>query len=202
MPNEVDEPKSKNLRRPSVAGGGEWLAELEAATGKRIDARARAASHRMPVAVSVLRFCCAKTGLPYSFALKEDPTDGQYIVHETRTAHECAEQNVRAGASASGAVIEISDVKDPAIFTCPHCGGGHGIVLCNACGKLSCQGAVRREQGGVFHECPWCGNEGKLSGLIATVSVEKGSAPRADVTPLLGGPQARDALRPPRKQVP
>jgi hypothetical protein len=197
--SEQDSPKERHPAKPADVRKREWLSQLEAASGKRIDTSARAASHRLPIGVTVLKFRCSKTGRPYSFALRRDPEDGLLVVHETRTEEADVTSTKQRVAAPLISEIDISQIKDPAIRECPHCGGGGNFVLCH-CGGLSCQGAVRRERGKVLHKCPWCGNEGAITGYIKTVSAEESTA-RRDTSPSLPGGAARDALQRPRGEL-
>jgi hypothetical protein len=49
---------------------------------------------------------------------------------------------------------------DPAFPGCPHCGDKH-FVLCGQCQRVGCS-AVEA----TWFDCPWCPNEGAISGTI------------------------------------
>ena len=56
--------------------------------------------------------------------------------------------------------IECSSIK------CPYCEGGRWHLVKCGCGKLSCAGGVKDQDGKYLHICPWCETEGYVEGEI------------------------------------
>ena len=196
MSNDPNEKHGEKIQPRRRGGRKNWIKTLEGAVGGELDLRARAKDKRPLEEVAVLRFRCTASRLPYSFSLKKNVSEDTYEVEQVLTELDASNAPTIGGNPPSQIEIDIDAVKDSRIMQCPHCGGRDGIVRCH-CGKLSCHGGGRIENGEYIHVCPWCGSEGKLSGEFSTAKADNIPSSRAGTSKLGQGVSPRDALEAP-----
>ena len=103
----------------------------------------------------IISLRCSKTGKDFLIHLKRREVDGLYIIDKIFTKEDFS----KLDSDFESEKIEINaDKIEWRNSICPYC-KGKGIYSCIqcGCGKLSCDGGLKKKHGKYLFTCPWCG---------------------------------------------
>lgn len=122
-----------------------------------------------------LNFRCGVTKKDFRALIEGEQTarGNRYKVFEVLKVDGSPQKNTLSSYQAKKLDINVENIEGISSLKCPYCRGSKSTVIKCGCGGLSCGGGVRREGNRDYHECPWCGSIGIISGHIETLSGEK-----------------------------
>jgi hypothetical protein len=115
---------------------------------------ARAALSRTPQYADKMLYCATHAGLAAQMILKLSPGAAE-ITEVRKLAHARTHAPNNEAARENDKILKTHELELGRFQECPHC-HSDTVVLCCACGTLSCLGPDK-----IRHHCPGCGRVGR-----------------------------------------
>lgn len=122
-----------------------------------------------------LNFRCGVTKRDFRVLIEGEQTarGNHYKVVEVLKVDSSSQKHTVSSYQSKNKDISVENIEGISSLKCPYCRGSKSTVIKCGCGGLSCGGGVRKEGNRHYHECPWCGSIGIITGHIETLSGEK-----------------------------